>query len=109
MVKKLTEIPSAAELWAEFPPPTIAEKVTKVTKVGLHIFRMSEGTDIFGKKVYLVETRDILGFMTDFTQKHSMNFWSKDEADKFYLKAEKAARAEYRRIAKNQKDRGEVL
>lgn len=105
MVKR-NRLPTAAEVWEQIPLPAMAREPLDMRKVGLHVFRLCEGVDIFGEKVMVVECRDILGFATEFTESCSGVFDSHKEAVEFLDHSIDRARNEYNRLKKQFEKRG---
>lgn len=99
------EIPSADKLWAGIPLPAYAKDIEDYAKAGVYIFRVTSGINIFNEKIYMIEVRNIFGFLDDFCEENTLTFTSLKKAQQRYRRLLREAKRHYKNLEQKQKRR----
>lgn len=98
-------IPDAEILWQGVSLPALAPHALEHTRIGVYIFRVTQGKDVYGKPLFKVETRNIFGLIDDFCELYTEDFQSKEDAFNFLKTCHNEAEKEYLRLEQKQKER----
>lgn len=90
--------PPVKEFWNSFSMPVLATDLVSQTTVGMYYLRLLRGIDLQGKEFFMLEVRNLFGFLDEFCMKHSNEHYGENKAKEAYRRACYEAKQEYKRL-----------